>query len=126
MSVPRATITSATRPDHRENPDTPERTQEVQCETRSDVNGTHTNRTVDRDRWINRTHKHRWTEAHHDAVAYTPTDIPSVPFTNVTGSRLRDVFEAFLKECQVEMRGAYSWSDPILTSIATGRLGVAE
>jgi hypothetical protein len=93
---------------------------------RLDVNGTHTNRTPDREQWRNRTHKHRWTEAHHDAVAYTPVDIPSVPFTDVTGSQLCRVFEAFLKECHVETRGAYSWSDPILTSIATGRLGVAE
>jgi hypothetical protein len=93
---------------------------------RLDVNGTHTNRTADREQWTHRTHKHRWTEAHHAAVAYTPADIPGVPFTNVTGSHLRNVFEAFLKECQIEMRGAYSWSDPILTSIATGRLGVTE
>jgi hypothetical protein len=93
---------------------------------RLDVNGTHTNRTTDRERWRQSTHKHVWSEAHHDAVAYTPADIPAVPFTDVTGSQLRDVFEAFLRECQIEMRGAYRWSDPILTSITTGRLGVTE
>lgn len=93
---------------------------------RLDVNGSHTNRTPDREQWRQRTHKHRWTEEHRDAVAYTPTDIPSVPFDGVTASHLREVFEAFLGECQIEMRGAYSWSDPILTSVVTGRLGVAE
>jgi hypothetical protein len=93
---------------------------------RLDVNGSHTNRTPDREQWRHRTHKHRWTEDHHDAVAYTPTDVPSVPFDKVTGSHLQEVFEAFLRECRIEMRGAYSWSDPDLTSIVTGHLEGAE
>lgn len=93
---------------------------------RLDVNGTHTNRTANGEQWRDRTHKHRWTEAHRDAVAYTPADVPAVPWSDVTGRHLRDVFEAFLRECHIEMRGAYSWSDPTLVSITTGRLGVAE
>lgn len=93
---------------------------------RLDVNGSHTNRTADREKWKHRTHKHRWSEAHHDAMAYTPADIPNVPWTAVTGRHLRDVFEAFLRECQIETRGAYSWSDPNLVTIMTGRLGVSE
>jgi hypothetical protein len=92
---------------------------------RLDINGSHTNRTADREQWTHRTHKHRWTEAHHDAAAYTPTDIPDIPLTAVTGSHLRDVFEAFLRECQIQTRGAYSWSDPNLATIMSGRLGVA-
>lgn len=91
---------------------------------RLDVNATHTNRTSDRERWLHRTHKHIWTEAHHDAVAYTPTDIPGIPRANVTGRHLREVFEAFLSECRIQTRGAYSWSNPTLTSTATSRLEV--
>lgn len=90
---------------------------------RLDVNGSHTNRTHDREEWRGRTHKHRWTEAHHDALAYTPDEVPAVPFANVTGQHLREVFEAFLAECHIQTRGAYSWRDPALTSITTGRLG---
>lgn len=93
---------------------------------RLDVNASHTNRTPDREQWRNRTHKHRWSEARLDAEAYTPSGIPSLPLTNVTGSHLETVFEAFLDECQIERRGAYSWSDPVLTSVVTGRLGAAE
>ncbi len=91
---------------------------------RLDVNGTHTNRTSDHERWLHSTHKHTWSEAHHDAVAYTPVDVPPIPKTGVTGHHLRDVFEAFLTECRIQTRGAYSWRDPTLTTIATGRLEV--
>jgi hypothetical protein len=93
---------------------------------RLDVNGSHTNRIANHEKWRNRTHKHRWSEAHHDAVAYTPSDIPSLPLTDVTGDHLRDVFEAFLGECHIQVRGSYSWSDPNLLTITTGRLGVEE
>ena len=91
---------------------------------RLDVNGSHTNRVSPHERWKGQTHKHRWSEAHHSAVAYTPTGVPAVHLTNVTVRDLRDVFEAFLAECHIETRGAYRWSDPMLTSLATGRLGV--
>lgn len=92
---------------------------------RLDINGSHTNRTLPREQWVQRTHKHVWSEAHHDAVAYTPGDIPAVALSNVTGEQLREIFEAFLAECHIETRGAYRWSDPTLTSNATGRLGVS-
>ncbi len=91
---------------------------------RLDVNGSHGNRTPPREQWTRRTHKHRWTQAHGDAVAYTPAEVPNVPLGNVTGRQLREVFEAFLVECHIETRGAYLWSDPALTSITTSRLGV--
>jgi hypothetical protein len=89
---------------------------------RLDVNGSHTNRTPDREQWTRRTHKHRWSEAHRDAVAYTPAGIPDVPLSDVT-SQLRGVFEAFLAECHIQTRGAYSWSDPTLTTLVTRRMG---
>lgn len=81
---------------------------------RLDVNATHTNPT-DRQRWKWQTHKHRWTEIHQDTVAYTPTDIPDVPFSGVTVDHLRGVFEAFLSECQITQAGTYAWNDPDLT-----------
>jgi len=93
---------------------------------RLDINGSHTNRTADLEKWRSRTHKHRWSEAHRDTVAYTPTDIPDLPHTNVDGDHLREVFEAFLRECRITTRGAYKWKDPVLTSITSGRLGVPE
>ena len=81
---------------------------------------------ADLEKWRSRTHKHRWSEAHHDAVAYTPTDIPGLPHTSVAGDHLRKVFEAFLRECRITTRGAYKWNDPVLTSITSSRLGVPE
>jgi hypothetical protein len=89
---------------------------------RLDVNGSHTNRTPDRERWVRRTHKHRWSETHSDAVAYTPPEIPTIPIPTVTGQQLRAVFEAFLAECHIQTRGAYSWSDPVLTALVVNRL----
>lgn len=80
---------------------------------RLDVNASHTNPS-DRQRWKWQTHKHRWTELRQDTVAYTPTDIPDVPFEGVTADHLRAVFEAFLGECQIMQAGAYTWNDPNL------------
>ena len=45
---------------------------------RLDVNGSHRNRTGGREEWVERTHKHWFSEAHQDAVAYIPDDIPSL------------------------------------------------
>jgi hypothetical protein len=92
---------------------------------RLDINGSHTNRTPPLERWVHRTHKHVWSEAHRDAVAYTPNDIPHVVMSDVTGKQLREIFEAFLAECGIATRGAYRWSDPALGSDTTGRLGVS-
>jgi hypothetical protein len=52
---------------------------------RLDVNGSHGNRTGDREVWNERTHKHTFSEQHQDTVAYTPGDIPAVPTANVMG-----------------------------------------
>ena len=43
-----------------------------------DVNGSHRNRTGGREEWVERTHKHWFSEAHQDTVAYIPDDIPSL------------------------------------------------
>ncbi len=56
---------------------------------RLDVNGSHGNRTGDREVWNERTHKHTFSEQHQDTVAYTPGDIPAVPTVNVVGDRCR-------------------------------------
>ncbi|MCA1605943.1 MAG: hypothetical protein LC775_10830 [Acidobacteria bacterium] len=80
---------------------------------RLDVNGSHRNRTSDREQWIERTHKHRWSEAHDDAEAYTPRDIPPVPLTEVAGEHYRRVFEAFCSECGIHLAAGYCWSDPL-------------
>jgi hypothetical protein len=46
---------------------------------RLDVNGSHGNRTGDREVWNERTHKHTFSEQDQDTLAYTPGDIPAVP-----------------------------------------------
>ena len=48
-----------------------------------DVNGSHRNRTRGREEWVERTHKHWFSEAHQDTVAYIPDDIPGSPGTDV-------------------------------------------
>lgn len=83
---------------------------------RLDVNGSHRNRTGVRETWIERTHKHRWSESLADADAYTPCDIPSIPLTNVTGEHYRQVLEAFCIECGIALADGYWWSAPDLTS----------
>ena len=83
---------------------------------RLDVNGSHRNRTGVREAWVERTHKHRWSEAQADADAYTPGDIPSIPLTSVTGDHYRQVVEAFCGECGIALAGGYRWSAPDLNS----------
>jgi hypothetical protein len=39
------------------------------------VAGSHQNRHTDAERWVCKTHKHKWTDECHDRFAYTPTDI---------------------------------------------------
>ena len=50
-----------------------------------------------------------FSEAHQSAVAYTPTDIPTVPFQNVSDEVYRQVWEAFCAECGVVLGGTYAW-----------------
>lgn len=89
---------------------------------RLDVNGSHRNRTSDREQWTERTHKHLWSEAHENAEAYTPRDIPAVPLTALTGDHYRRVFEAFCDECGIGLAAGYRWSDPVV-SLRDGSLG---
>lgn len=79
---------------------------------RLDVNGSHKNRSPDREVWDERTHKHRWSEACRDTVAYTPGDIPEVPEANPCGDDYRGAFEAFCGEQHIILTGEYRWVDP--------------
>jgi len=81
---------------------------------RLDVNGSHRNRTDDREEWVERTHKHRFSEVHQDTVAYTPDDIPPVPTADVVGEHYRRAFEAFCEEQAITLTGEYRWVDPVL------------
>jgi hypothetical protein len=97
---------------------------EVDQLRRLDVNGSHLNRTPDRERWTRRTHKHAWSETNQDAWAYTPDDVPEVPVDTFVLDSLRLIFEAFLAECHIVTGGAYVWRDPDLAPRATQtRLG---
>jgi hypothetical protein len=57
------------------------------------INGSHTNRHTNTDRWTRRTHKHTWTDHCMDRFAYTPTDIKS---EDVHGQ-----FAEFCAECGI-------------------------
>jgi hypothetical protein len=81
---------------------------------RLDVNGSHGNRTGDREVWNERTHKHTFSEQEQDTVAYTPGDIPAVPTANVVGEHYRGAFEAFCEEQAIKLTGEYRWIDPVL------------
>jgi hypothetical protein len=63
------------------------------CVRRLCVNGSHTNKHTNAERWIRRTHKHRWTDICMDRFAYTPTDITAVD--------LHGHFAQFCAECGI-------------------------
>lgn len=84
---------------------------------RLDVNGSHRNRT-DGEAWVHQTHKHVFSEAHHDAVAYTPDGIPPIAIQNVSDEDYRQVVEAFCEECGITLGGTYAWQAPDLGSPA--------
>ncbi len=78
---------------------------------RLDLRDTHRN--PDGEFWDGRTHKHLWSEAVDNQVAYTPTDIPHDQSTKFDGSDdYRAVFEAFVTECKIGLGPDYKWSDP--------------
>lgn len=84
---------------------------------RLDLRGTHRDRSSGEE-WINRTHKHRWSEADGDKSVYTPDDIchkPSVPYVtsmNDLADEYRQVFEDFTKECLINLGPTYIWTHP--------------
>lgn len=57
------------------------------------INGSHTNKHTNTERWTRRTHKHIWTDHCLDRFSYTPTDIPS---EDVHGQ-----FAEFCAECRI-------------------------
>ena len=87
---------------------------------RLDVNGSHRNRTGDREEWAERTHKHTFSEQHQDTAAYTPGDIPAVPTASVVGEHYHGAFEAFCGEQAIKLTGEYRWIDPVLPTRQEG------
>ena len=57
------------------------------------INGSHTNRHTDSNRWLRQMHKHKWTDDCLDRFAYTPTDITAI---DVNGQ-----FAQFCQECGI-------------------------
>jgi hypothetical protein len=57
------------------------------------INGSHTNKHTNTERWLRKTHKHKWTDHCLDRFAYTPTDITS---DDVYGQ-----FAEFCAECRI-------------------------
>jgi len=69
-----------------------------------DVNGSHTNKHTDRNKWKNETHKHRWTDVCRDSWAYTATDIVTLS--------IEEAFSTFCKECNINFRGNFRTLPP--------------
>ena len=67
------------------------------------VGGQHKNSHGDRARLSTPIHMHVWTDNCHDTWAYVPDNIPPT----VT---IRDAFDAFCRECRIELAG--KWNDP--------------
>ncbi len=65
-----------------------------------DVGGSHNNKCTDNKRWDCQIHKHCWNDACPGGHAYTPVDI--------TGTTLREIFEQFCNECNIEFEGYFN------------------
>ncbi|MDQ3577722.1 MAG: hypothetical protein M3443_09030 [Actinomycetota bacterium] len=84
---------------------------------RLDLRGSHVDRSTG-EQWINRTHKHRWSEADGNKSVYMPDDIrhvadvPLISSMKDLADEYREVFEDFTKECLIDLGPAYIWSDP--------------
>jgi hypothetical protein len=57
------------------------------------VNGSHTNRHTNTERWVRQMHKHKWTDRCMDRFAYTPEDI--------TATDTQGQFAQFCAECGI-------------------------
>lgn len=78
---------------------------------RLDVRGSHTNQCDGSGRrWTAQTHKHPYSDQYELGQAYTPEDIPPTPNLRLAPGEHREVFEAFCKECNIDLD--YEWEDP--------------
>jgi hypothetical protein len=85
------------------------------CVRRLDVRDSHTNPDEERERWVLRTHKHRFTDRWGDRWAYTPDDLPPTQDGGeVTAEEYREVFEAYCRECNIDT-SQLVWEDPPIT-----------
>ena len=62
------------------------------------------------EQWRDQTHKHLWSAAEGNDVAYTPTDIPATE--PVGRPPYGDIFEAFCAEVGIVFGPDYKWEDP--------------
>jgi hypothetical protein len=59
-----------------------------------DINGSHSNRHTNKEKWLGQSHYHRWTDLCHDRFAYSPTaDV---------GKSIQDSLEYFCKEFGIQ------------------------
>jgi len=83
---------------------------------RLDLRDSHRN--PDGQVWERQTHKHLWSVADGNAVAYTPEDIPHDPATPpVTPDDYRAIFEAFAREMSIDLAPDYTWEDPPVSDV---------
>ena len=70
-----------------------------------DINGSHSNKHTNSEKWIATTHKHKWTNECRDRFAYTPNDITAEDI----GGRL----EQFCGECNIQYGATLNELPPI-------------
>lgn len=58
------------------------------------MEGSHSNKHTNKDKWIGELHKHKWSDDCQDRFAYTPTDI--------TGTNIQEILEQFCAECGIQ------------------------
>ncbi len=72
------------------------------------LDGSHRNHVGEPGVWRDETHKHRWTNLHGDAIAYSLGDITAKPGAAVGADEYRAVFEAFAAECEISLTEGYN------------------
>ncbi|MFD6912110.1 hypothetical protein ACFWB2_07275 [Streptomyces virginiae] len=84
---------------------------------RLDVRGTHLDRETG-EHFINRTHKHRWSEQRGNRDVYAPDDIRHAPdpIANATLTSMDEEYDRvvrdFVLECKMDISAGYVWIPP--------------
>jgi hypothetical protein len=69
------------------------------------MEGSHSNKHTNAERWLSRTHKHKWTDKCQDRFAYTPTDL--------TASDVQSQLEQFCAECGIDCSATLASIPPL-------------
>ena len=101
------------------------------CLRRLDVRGTHRDRLTGED-FINRTHKHKWSEARGNSEVYSPDDIRHTPgpLLHATLASMDEEYERvvrdFVAECRMMLGSGYAWTQPPAAAVQDPFDGLEE